>query len=246
VFKFDYRRLSVLMGIASSGELSGSSQVLSARGAETRSSLLRSHSFWRGAAADGAVGDGEADREQHRPAMRVEKNPWLGVAQATLKTIAPKAQATTTPANISFTFIRLMVILLSRVCAARKLAAVGSALFAKGAAGCGRPNAGRRLTSRAIRSSTATTQNGSLYSQPVVELQCDVLIKTAQEKLKNAPQPEMGATAEKPMPVSETIRRNADRVRCYVVNEVIIPRGAYSPLLDYSFFVCFRRLDLLP
>lgn len=35
-----------------------------AKGIETRLSRLRSHSSWRGAAADGAMGDGEADRVQ--------------------------------------------------------------------------------------------------------------------------------------------------------------------------------------
>jgi hypothetical protein len=44
------------------GFVSGHCQL--ARGTETRLSRLRSHSSWRGAAADGAMGDGEADRVQ--------------------------------------------------------------------------------------------------------------------------------------------------------------------------------------
>jgi len=60
--------------------------------------------------------------------------PLGGVAQANLKAISPKAQPTTTPANSSFTFILLMIILLSGVGAAKHLAALGSAVFAKRAA----------------------------------------------------------------------------------------------------------------
>jgi hypothetical protein len=51
-----------------------------------------------------------------------------GVAQANLRTIPPKAQATKTPANISFHFILLMVTFLSSVCS-ENLAAVGSDLL---------------------------------------------------------------------------------------------------------------------
>src|SRR5260370_6320591 len=85
------------------------------------------------------------------PAMGMLVTPWGGVAQATVKAIPPKAQATKTAANISFNFILLTVILLRGVCAARFLAAVGrSALVAPGAAGCGRPTAGRRRASPAF------------------------------------------------------------------------------------------------
>jgi hypothetical protein len=69
-----------------------------------------------------------------------------GVAQANLRTIPPKAQATKTPANISFHFILLMVTFLSSVCG-ENLAAVGSDLVGQRAAGRCRPNAGRRDTS---------------------------------------------------------------------------------------------------
>jgi hypothetical protein len=50
--------------------------------------------------------------------------------------------------DINVNFIVLMVNFLSGVLAASNVAAVGSALLAIGAAGCGRPNAGRHRTSR--------------------------------------------------------------------------------------------------
>src|SRR5262249_51356374 len=69
--------------------------------------------------------------------------PWPGVAQASPTANPPNAQATKAPATTSFQFILLMVISLSGVCAARNLAAVGSAWFAQGAAGYGRPTVGQ-------------------------------------------------------------------------------------------------------
>src|SRR5262245_2238455 len=50
--------------------------------------------------------------------------------------------------DINVNFIVRMVIFLSGVLAARIVAAVGSALLATGAAGCGRPNAGRHPRTR--------------------------------------------------------------------------------------------------
>jgi hypothetical protein len=52
---------------------------------------------------------------------------------------------------INVNFILLMINFLSGVLVARNVAAVGSALFAMRAAGCGKPNAARHPTSRSSK-----------------------------------------------------------------------------------------------
>jgi hypothetical protein len=53
--------------------------------------------------------------------------------------------------DINVNFILLMINFLSGVLVARNVAAVGSALFAMRAAGCGKPNAARHPTSRSSK-----------------------------------------------------------------------------------------------
>ena len=88
-------------------------------------------------------------------AVRAERVSLLWEKEATLNAMPPKAPASKTPANVNFHLIVFMVMPLD-VCARRgfsprRVQRSGAGPFAKDIAGCGRPNAGRRPTSSAIR-----------------------------------------------------------------------------------------------